>query len=88
MIFSALSGVISYMSHQPLGEKLLHLPKIFRPWQLGHVNILIALMLFLGALFGSPLGIKLQKKIHPRTAKKLFAALLVLVAGKIFWELS
>lgn len=73
MMITAATGIIGYFfktSPAPL------------PMQIGSVNVTLILLLFIGSIFSSKLGVKYNSLIKDHTKKKLLIALLLLLAIK------
>lgn len=75
-------GMISYMLASNPADPFTS--GWFHKTQIGHVHLGIALCIFAGAFLSSKTGVKWSQKVKPNTAKRLFAALLLIVATRIF----
>ncbi len=54
-------------------------------FQVGQLNIGISLITVIGCFISSPWGVKISQKISQVYLQYLFASLLTIIAGKIFW---
>jgi len=75
-------GMISYMLANNASEPFTQ--GWLQSTQVGHVHFGIAACIFVGAFISSRTGVKWSQKVEPEIAKKLFAALLIIVSGRIF----
>lgn len=73
----ALSGAIGYIVHGWGESGLL-------PFSAGYVNLFFVLCVSVSSMLTAPLGARAGAKLHGRWLNRLFAALLVLVALKMF----
>ncbi|MEO2068970.1 MAG: sulfite exporter TauE/SafE family protein, partial [Desulfurobacteriaceae bacterium] len=74
--FNALFGSLMYMMF-PSVELL--------SWQIGYVYLPAVILVSLGAIPGSRVGLSLLAKLSQRSLKKLFAILLIIIAIKILF---
>lgn len=69
----------------PLSNPLPGHP-IIAQYQLGHINLAMVLLVIPGAYFASRWGVKLSHNLPQKTIKLIFAALLLLMSLKIFFN--
>ncbi len=80
MPIGTLFGAVSFISL----TSPAYIPKIFESFQLGQVNLAIAIIIFLGAFLTGRQGIKIGEKFPEIWRNRLFALLLFILSGKIF----
>lgn len=56
------------------------------PWSVGYVDVAVGTVMFLGALVSVPWGAALNQRLNPRTLAYVFAALFVLLGGRLVLE--
>lgn len=79
MIFTSSSAVIGYGSVDGI------ILKDF--WNIGYILPLVVAMVLCGSLIGSRLGVKFHKGLKPKTLKKVFIVLMIIVIIKSFISL-
>jgi hypothetical protein len=91
IIVPALVYILGFDQHQAQGTSLgiLLLPAgifaVINYYKKGYIDLKIVLLLFLGFLIGGFLGSKISLSLADSTVKKIFALLLVVVAGKMLF---
>lgn len=91
IIVPALVFVLGFTQHQATGTSLgiLLLPAgifaVVNYYQRGYVDLKVVMLVFLGFLVGGYLGSKLSVGMPEATLKKIFAVVLVLIAGKVLF---
>ena len=91
IIVPALVYILGFDQHQAQGTSLgiLLLPAgifaVINYYKKGYIDLKIVLLLFLGFLIGGFLGSKISLRLADSTVKKIFALLLVVVAGKMLF---
>ena len=78
IIFIGLSGAIGYMYH---GHGIIELPG----WSQGYVWLSAALPLMIGGIPMAQVGAWLNSKTHDKLLKKIFGAVLFIIAIKMFF---
>ncbi len=81
MGLGTFAGLISYLVKPTQSNFDID---ILNQFQIGQINVAIIAILFLGALVSAPIGVKLTTRVKPNTSKKLYGALLLIIATKIF----
>lgn len=84
MGFGACVGVINYGFFYGLPE--YRFESILDQGQIGMVNFIIVLTLVIGSFFTSKFGAKLSQQVSEKLARQMFATLLVIIGGKIFYQ--
>ena len=84
MGFGAFVGVINYSLF--FDRPSFKFENIIDQGQIGMLNLVIVVTLVIGSFFTSKLGAILSQKVPERIAKQLFATLLVITGGKIFYQ--
>lgn len=79
-VCAAVVGIIQALRYQTPTD----LP--YAEYCLGHINLMIVGIIFIGSNVGIRLGIYLMHKVKQRTAEILFSILLILVSSKIFYS--
>jgi hypothetical protein len=88
IIVPALVFLLGFSQHQATGTSLgiLLLPAgifaVMNYYQKGFIDIKVVLLIFIGFLAGGWLGSKISLNINEAVLKKIFAVLLILIAGK------
>ncbi|PWT70398.1 MAG: permease [Bacteroidetes bacterium] len=91
IIVPALIYLLGFSQHQAMGTSLgiLLLPAgilaVFNYYKKGYVDIKIVLILFIGFVVGGYLGSKLSLGLPESTLRKIFAVVLVFIAGKMLF---
>ncbi|HET6255114.1 MAG TPA: sulfite exporter TauE/SafE family protein [Puia sp.] len=91
IIVPALVYLMKFDQHQATGTSLgiLLLPAgIFAVWnyyQKGYIDVKVVFLIFLGFLVGGWLGSKISLNVSEHTLKKIFAVVLLLIAGKVLF---
>ena len=91
IIVPALVFFLGFSQHQATGTSLgiLLLPAgifaVMNYYKKGYIDIRVVLLIFTGFLLGGYLGSKISLNIPEGTLKKVFAVILVLIAGKVLF---
>ncbi|HVM88634.1 MAG TPA: sulfite exporter TauE/SafE family protein [Puia sp.] len=91
IIVPALVFVLGFSQHQAQGTSLgiLLLPAgifaVINYYKQGYIDLKVVLLLFLGFLIGGYLGSKVSLNLSESAVKKIFAIVLLLVAGKMLF---
>ena len=84
MGFGACVGVINYSLF--FGHPKFTFGNVIDLGQIGMVNVVIVAILAVGSMFTSKIGATLSQKVPEKTSRRLFATLLVMIGGKIFYQ--
>jgi uncharacterized membrane protein YfcA len=91
IIVPALIFLLGFSMHQAMGTSLgiLLLPAgilgVLNYYKKGYVDVKVVVILFLGFLIGNYLGSKISLGLSEAVLKKIFALVLVLIAGKMLF---
>jgi uncharacterized membrane protein YfcA len=91
IIVPALIFLLGFSMHQAMGTSLgiLLLPAgilgVLNYYKKGYVDVKVVVMLFLGFVIGNYLGSKISLGLSEAVLKKIFALVLVLIAGKMLF---
>jgi uncharacterized membrane protein YfcA len=91
IIVPALVFLLRFSQHQATGTSLgvLLLPAgifaVMNYYQKGYVDFKVVLLIFVGFLAGGWLGSKISLNIPEGILKKIFAVVLLLIAGKVLF---
>jgi uncharacterized membrane protein YfcA len=91
IIVPALVYLMGFNQHQATGTSLgiLLLPAgifaVLNYYQKGYIDVKVVLLIFAGFLVGGWLGSKISLNISEGTLKKVFAVVLILIAGKVLF---
>ena len=91
IIVPALVFFLGFSQHQAQGTSLgiLLLPAgifaVLNYYKQGYINWKVVLILFIGFIVGGYLGSKISLNLSEATVKKIFAVVLVLIAGKMLF---
>ncbi|HEV3413916.1 MAG TPA: sulfite exporter TauE/SafE family protein [Puia sp.] len=91
IIVPALVYLLGFSQHRATGTSLgiLLLPAgIFAVWNYykkGYIDVWVVLLIFTGFLVGGYLGSKISLNVPEGTLKKIFAIVLLLIAGKVLF---
>jgi uncharacterized protein len=91
IIVPALVFLLRFSQHQATGTSLgvLLLPAgifaVMNYYQKGYVDFKVVLLIFVGFLAGGWLGSKISLNIPEGMLKKIFAVVLLLIAGKVLF---
>ena len=91
IIVPALVFLLGFTQHQATGTSLgiLLLPAgifaVINYYKKGYVNMNVVLLVFAGFLVGGYLGSRLSVSLSEVTLKKIFAVVLLLIAGKVLF---
>jgi uncharacterized membrane protein YfcA len=91
IIVPALVYLMGFNQHQATGTSLgiLLLPAgifaVMNYYQKGYIDVKVVLLIFAGFLVGGWLGSKISLNISEGTLKKVFAVVLILIAGKVLF---
>lgn len=91
IIVPALVFLLGFSQHQATGTSLgiLLLPAgifaVINYYQKGLIDVKVVLLIFVGFLAGGWLGSKISLSINETTLKKVFAVVLLLIAGKVLF---
>src|SRR3984957_19124429 len=91
IIVPALVFLLGFSQHQATGTSLgiLLLPAgifaVMNYYKKGYIDIKVVLLIFAGFLVGGYLGSKISLSLPQATLKKLFAVILILIAGKVLF---
>jgi uncharacterized protein len=91
IIVPALVFLLGFSQHQATGTSLgiLLLPAgifaVMNYYQKGFIDVKVVLLIFAGFLVGGWLGSKISLSINEALLKKIFAIVLVLIAGKVLF---
>jgi uncharacterized protein len=91
IIVPALVFLLGFSQHQATGTSLgiLLLPAgifaVINYYQKGLIDVRVVLLIFVGFLAGGWLGSKISLSINETVLKKVFAVVLVLIAGKVLF---
>lgn len=91
IIVPALVFLLGFTQHQATGTSLgiLLLPAgifaVINYYKKGYVNMNVVLLVFAGFLVGGYLGSRLSVSMPEATLKKIFAVVLLLIAGKVLF---
>ena len=83
MFFTSLGGVLIYFFQDIHHFSFVPMP--FNSWHFGHVNVALALILFIGGTFTYKIGFWLHSKVSEKTLKYSFATLLLTLSVKILF---
>lgn len=91
IIVPALVFLLGFSQHEATGTSLgiLLLPAgifaVINYYQKGYIDVKVVLLIFLGFLAGGWLGSKISLNIPEAALKKIFAVVLLLIAGKVLF---
>src|ERR1700761_5737349 len=91
IIVPALILILGFSQHQAQGTSLgiLLLPAgifaVINYYKQGYVDLKIVMILFVGFVVGGYLGSKISLTLSEATVKKIFALVLLLIAGKMLF---
>ena len=91
IIVPALVLFLGFTQHQATGTSLgiLLLPAgifaVINYYKQGYIDLKVVFILFLGFIVGGYLGSKISLTLSEDTVKKIFAILLVIIAGKLLF---
>jgi uncharacterized membrane protein YfcA len=91
IIVPALVFILGFSQHQATGTSLgiLLLPAgifaVINYYQKGLIDVRVVLLIFVGFLAGGWLGSKISLSINETLLKKIFAVVLLLIAGKVLF---
>jgi uncharacterized membrane protein YfcA len=91
IIVPALVFLLGFSQHQATGTSLgiLLLPAgifaVINYYQKGLIDVRVVLLIFVGFLAGGWLGSKISLSINETLLKKIFAVVLLLIAGKVLF---
>jgi hypothetical protein len=91
IIVPALVFLLGFSQHQATGTSLgiLVLPAgifaVMNYYQKGLIDVRVVLLIFVGFLAGGWLGSKISLNMNETVLKKVFAVVLVLIAGKVLF---
>ena len=91
IIVPALVYLMGFSQHQATGTSLgiLLLPAgifaVINYYNKGYIDIKVVLLIFAGFLVGGWLGSKISLNLSQVTLKKVFAVILLLIAGKVLF---
>jgi hypothetical protein len=91
IIVPALVFLLGFSQHQATGTSLgiLLLPAgifaVLNYYQKGFIDVKVVLLIFVGFLAGGWLGSKISLSINETVLKKVFAVVLLLIAGKVLF---
>jgi uncharacterized protein len=91
IIVPALVYILGFSQHQATGTSLgiLLLPAgifaVMNYYKKGYIDVKVVLLIFTGFLVGGYLGSKISLDLPQGTLKKIFAVVLILIAGKVLF---
>ena len=91
IIVPALVFLLGFSQHQATGTSLgiLLLPAgifaVMNYYQKGFIDVKVVLLIFVGFLAGGWLGSKISLSLNEAVLKKVFAVVLLLIAGKVLF---
>jgi uncharacterized membrane protein YfcA len=91
IIVPALVFILGFEQHQAQGTSLgiLLLPAgifaVINYYKKGYIDLKVVFILFIGFLIGGYLGSKISLSLSEAAVKKIFAIMLVVIAGKILF---
>jgi hypothetical protein len=91
IIVPALVFLLGFSQHQATGTSLgiLLLPAgifaVINYYQKGMIDVRVVLLIFVGFLAGGWLGSKISLSVNETVLKKIFAVVLLLIAGKVLF---
>ena len=91
IIVPALVYLLGFSQHRATGTSLgiLLLPAgifaVMNYYKKGYIDIKVVVLIFIGFLLGGYLGSKISLNIPEGTLKKVFAVVLLLIAGKVLF---
>jgi uncharacterized protein len=91
VIVPALVYFLGFTQHQATGTSLgiLLLPAgifaVMNYYKKGYIDIRVVLLIFVGFLLGGYFGSKISLNVPEVTLKKVFAVVLLLIAGKVLF---
>jgi uncharacterized membrane protein YfcA len=91
IIVPALVFLLSFGQHQAQGTSLgmLLLPSgifaVINYYKQGYIDLKVVFILFVGFLIGGYLGSKISLSLSEAAVKKIFAVVLVIIAGKMLF---
>ena len=91
IIVTALVLLLGFSQHQAQGTSLgiLLLPAgifaVINYYKQGYIDLKVVLILFVGFVIGGYLGSKISLSLSEVAVKKIFAVVLVLIAGKMLF---
>jgi uncharacterized membrane protein YfcA len=91
IIVPALVFLLGFSQHQATGTSLgiLLLPAgifaVINYYQKGMIDVRVVLLIFIGFLAGGWLGSKISLRVNEIVLKKIFAVVLLLIAGKVLF---
>jgi uncharacterized membrane protein YfcA len=91
IIVPALVFLLGFSQHQATGTSLgiLLLPAgifaVINYYQKGLIDVRVVLLIFIGFLAGGWLGSKISLSVNETVLKKIFAVVLLLIAGKVLF---
>src|SRR4029077_18464809 len=91
IIVPALIYILGFSQHQAMGTSLgiLLLPAgilaVLNFYKKGYVDIKVVIILFIGFLIGGYLGSKVSLGLQDSTLQKIFAVVLICIAGKMLF---
>jgi len=91
IIVPALVFLLGFSQYQATGTSLgiLLLPAgifaVMNYYKKGYIDVKVVLLIFAGFLIGGYLGSKISLSLPQATLKKIFAVVLILIAGKVLF---
>ena len=91
IIVPALVFILGFSQHQAQGTSLgiLLLPAgifaVLNYYKQGHIDLKVVLILFVGFLIGGFFGSKISLSLSEAAVKKIFAVVLLVIAGKMLF---
>ena len=91
IIVPALVFILGFSQHQAQGTSLgiLLLPAgifaVLNYYKQGYIDLKVVLILFIGFLIGGFLGSKISLSLSEAAVKKIFAVVLLVIAGKMLF---
>ena len=91
IIVPALIYLLGFSQHKAMGTSLgiLLLPAgilaVLNYYKKGYIDIKVVIVLFLGFVIGGYLGSKISLGLQEATVRKIFAIVLVVIAGKMLF---
>lgn len=83
MMFATLIGIIPHLFN-PINTANLGLNSFYEQGFVGHVNFIFIIILYIGAIFSSKFGTKLNTRISAKAKKYLLSLLLAFFSLKMF----
>jgi uncharacterized membrane protein YfcA len=77
MIATSIAGSIAHV----LAHKTVSLP-----WTIGHVDLALAPLVFLGSQIGAPIGVRIERRLTLPRRRVIMGALLIVISVRLVYQ--